>query len=187
MFILYANKNSLTVHEREVVTSGAVNVHRVRFEFSREWEGLNRVAVFKSGPSGAQTVPILLDGSGECVVPCEVTDPDDAGKRLYAGVCGSRDGAVVLPTVWADLGVIQPGAAPGWASGMTTPGLLDQLLARLDEKQDRLTGRPGQVVGFDGSGRPAAQDLTGGPGGLAIAGDEDVKQVLDEVFGPAGK
>lgn len=178
MFILCANKNSLAVHEREPVTSGSVNAYRVEFRFSSDWEGLNRVAVFRSGASGAQTVPILLDASGECVIPCEVTDPDDAGKRLYAGVCGSRDGAVVLPTVWADLGVIHPGVPSGWAAGMATPGMLDQLLARLDEKQDRLTGRPGQAV---------AQDMAEGPDGLAIATDEDVKQALDEVFGPAGK
>ena len=48
MFILQANKNKLAVLEREPVTSGSVNVYRARFEFSDDWEGLTRKAVFRA-------------------------------------------------------------------------------------------------------------------------------------------
>ena len=62
IFILRANKNKLGVLEREPVTSGSVNAYRVRFEFSPDWQGLTRKAVFKTG-KGSRTV--LLDESGE--------------------------------------------------------------------------------------------------------------------------
>ena len=101
MFVLCADKNKLTVRQREPVTSGSVNVYDVRFEFSEDWEGLTRTAVFRSG---SQSVSVLLDDSGECVIPWEVTDPDDRQKMLYAGVFGARDGTVTLPTVWAGRG-----------------------------------------------------------------------------------
>ena len=94
MFILCADKNELAVRQREPVTSGSVNAYQVRFEFSLEWEGLKRTAVFKAG---TEIRSILLDESGVCVIPWEVlTVPD---RRLMAGVCGARDGELVLPTI----------------------------------------------------------------------------------------
>ena len=49
MFVLYANKNQLTARKKEPVTSGSVNVYTARFEFSPDWAGLTRKAVFKAG------------------------------------------------------------------------------------------------------------------------------------------
>lgn len=162
MFQLYADKNKLALCQREPVTSGSVNVYRVRFEFSEDWAGLTKTVFFRSG---RQTVPLLLPEDGECVIPWEVTDPDDAGKTLYAGVCGTLGGRVVLPTVEASLGVILEGVA-GWpASPPPTPGVYEQILAVLEKKQDKLKGLPGQIVGFDESGEAAARDLPSGEGG----------------------
>lgn len=59
MFILNANKNQLTVRQREPVTSGSVNVYTARFEFSPDWQGLTRKAVFKAG---SESRTVLLDG-----------------------------------------------------------------------------------------------------------------------------
>lgn len=54
-----------------------------------------------------------------------------------------------------------------------------ELTALLAEKQDKLVGDPGQIVGF-------SEDKTaiaiGSPTGNNIATDEDVKQLLDEIF-----
>lgn len=69
MFVLYAKKNGLSVLEREPVTSGAMNANAVRFEFSPDWDGLSRTAVFQSGSREAS---VLLDRSGTCVVPWEI-------------------------------------------------------------------------------------------------------------------
>lgn len=125
MFRLYADKNKLDLLDREPVTSGSVNVYEAAFEFSEDWAGLERAAVFRAGEASAS---VLLEESGECSIPWEVlTTP---GVRLEAGVYGTRDGTTVLPTVWADLGYIHTGAAPGDEARPPTPDLWQQELAK---------------------------------------------------------
>ena len=150
MFVLCADKNKLTVRQREPLTSGSVNVYEVHFEFSEDWDGLTKTAVFKAG---AEAQSVLLDDSCVCSIPWESLQKPWA--RLTAGVCGTRDGGVVLPTIWAGLGVIQEGAVPVGDAGPSMPELWRQAL---DRKQDRLTGLPGQVVGFDEDGNAVPQD-----------------------------
>lgn len=104
MFKLYARKNELAVRDREPLTSGSVNVNRVEFAFSPEWEGLTKTAVFRAGKV---TRELLLPDSLECLIPWEVLEK--SGEQLYAGVCGTRGGELVLPTVWAHLGTVQEG------------------------------------------------------------------------------
>lgn len=178
MFTLYAKKNRLAVEEYEVLTSGSVNVYTARFKLSPEWEGLERTVVFKTVE---EPIAVPLDGTGECAIPWEVLKRPMV--HLYAGVYGTKDGNVVLPTVWADLGVIQEGVTCGTDSRPPTPPLWKQELA---QKQDALRGGPGQLVGFDEDGRAVAVDCGGLIGGEAAA-DEDTNEMLDEVFGPAGQ
>lgn len=125
MFILYANKNMLTLRKREPMTSGSVNAYEARFEFSEDWEGLTRTAVFKAG---SESRSILLDESGKCVIPWEVlTTPKIA---LRAGVYGTHGGELVLPTVWENLGIIQEGVTVGESARPPTPDLWEQELGR---------------------------------------------------------
>lgn len=125
MFILYADKTQLAVRKREPLTSGSVNVYEVRFELSPDWEGLTRTAVFKAG---SESRSILLDESGECVIPWEVLATP--GTALRAGVYGTRDEELVLPTVWENLGIIQEGVSPGETARPPTPDLWEQELGR---------------------------------------------------------
>ena len=150
MFILNAERSKLTVCQKEPVTGGSGEVYRVRFQFSRHWEELKAIAVFKAGDT-AVTVP--LDESGMCRIPWKVlTTP---GVQLRAGVYGTKAGSVVLPTLWAGLGTILEGTGDG--SGDTALEVLWE--QELKGKQDKLTGQPGQVVGFGQSGQAEAQDL----------------------------
>ena len=124
IFILYADKTRLALRQREPVTSGSVNVCQARFEFSEDWAGLTKTAVFEAG---GESRSVLLDGSGLCTIPWEVLA---APKReLRAGVYGTRGGDMVLPTVWANLGVILEGAAPAGELYPPTPELWEQALA----------------------------------------------------------
>lgn len=123
MFILYADKNRLTVRQRETVTSGSVDVYPVRFEFSEDWDGLSRTAVFHGG---GESRSVLLDGGGETTIPWEVLEVP--GRRLLAGVRGTRGGTEVLPTLWADLGPIWEGADTGQPGQPPTPDLWEQRL-----------------------------------------------------------
>lgn len=156
MFQLYANKNILLVRQKEPLTSGSVNVYRVGLAFSADWEGLAKTAVFRAGD---KTVSVIPDGAGECVVPWEVLQTP--GDTLSIGVYGTLGGEVVLPTIWATLGSILEGASPGDDAQPPTPDLWQQAL---DAKQDKLTGQPGQVVGFDEAGNAVPQENVGGTG-----------------------
>lgn len=153
MFVLHVDKNKVIFRDsNEIITSGSVNVYTVRFQFSTEWADLTRVAVFRAG---ADAKSILLDDTNQCTIPWEVLIK--AKRTLYVGVMGTKNGEVVLPTVWAALGEIKDGTSSAEAAGPPTPSLWEQELAR---KQDKLTGQPGQVVGFDESGSAVPQNLS---------------------------
>lgn len=131
MFDLYAEKNRLCVRQREPVTSGSVNVYRARFEFSEDWAGLAKTAVFRAGD---KSVSVLLDDTGQVAVPWEVLATP--GKRLEAGIYGVQGVEVVLPTVWADLGYILTGVAPVEEARPPTPDRWEQELARKGDRLD---------------------------------------------------
>ena len=160
MFILYADKNRLILRQREPLTSGSVNAYLVRFAFSPDWEGLTRTAVFRYG--GGEAVSVLLDGTDQCTIPWEVLTSH--GARLDVGVYGKLGEDVALPTVWANLGTVLAGAAPGDDARPPTPELWRQ---ELDQKGDNLD--------YDGlnlrlrSGEKVLSEVqvTGGSGGAA--------------------
>ncbi len=177
MFLLYANKTQLTVRRREPTTSGSVNVYPVCFEFSADWEGLTRTAVFKADGVSRSVLP---DESGECTIPWEVLEKPMV--RLMAGVYGTRGGEVVLPTIWADMGVIQPGVAPGREAQPPAPDLWRQ---ELGTKGDRLA-YDGLNLSLMSGDRvlSTVQVAGGGVSGGNVAADEEVNEMLNEVFGP---
>jgi len=131
MFELFAEKTKLTTLKKEQLTSGSVNVYKARFGFSADWEGLVKTAVFRAGNA---SVPVVLGVLGDCKIPWEVLAVP--GLRLDAGVYGTRGTEVVLPTVWADLGFICAGAAPGTPSFPPTPELWEQELERKGDGLD---------------------------------------------------
>lgn len=132
-FILYAKKNQLMLlpGQREPVTSGSVNVYPVRFEFSEDWDGLARTAVFQAG---GEPVSVLLDNTNACNIPWEVLV--SPGVQLRVGVYGTKGEDTVLPTIWASLGQVLPGAAPGKDAQPPTPELWEQALAGKGDKLD---------------------------------------------------
>lgn len=168
MFILYADKNRLTVRKREPVTSGSVNVYTARFEFSPDWDFLERVAVFKAG---AETRNVLLDDSGECVIPWEVLASH--GQPLTAGVFGTRGGDTVLPTVWAGLGIVLEGVTAGADAQPPTPDLWQQELAG---KGDGLTYDGLNLSLVAGDRALSTVQIAGGEGGYVYRFGHGLKQ-----------
>lgn len=116
MFVLYADKAQLTVREKEPITSGSVNVYPVRFEFSPDWDGLEKTAVFQAG---CRSWSILLEAGVEYTIPWEALKIP--GYCLFAGVYGQQGEEIVLPTIWANLGLIQPGRPPVRRPGRPRP------------------------------------------------------------------
>ena len=141
MFSLFAKKNVLAVNQREVVTSGSVNVYEVQFQFDSEWDGLEKTAVFRAGDC---TVSTLLDETAMCTIPWEVFQ--DAKRTLYAGVYGTKNGNTVLPTIWASLGEIRQGCEPGESTQPPTPSVYEQILAEIGNLDNLATSAKDSLV-----------------------------------------
>lgn len=134
MFVMEVRKNIATIVESEPMTSGSSKVYLIEFKFSPEWDDLSRVAVFRSGET---TIDVLLDDSNICFMPWEVLV--DHSIPVKFGVYGTRNGDVVLPTIWASTEVILEGVVTGASSKEPSPDIYEQILARLaklDELED---------------------------------------------------
>lgn len=125
-FHLIVNKNQIAVRKINTITSGSVNVYTVKFDFSDEWNDLEKVATFKSG---TESYSIVLDESNICIIPWESIK--EANLTLKVGVCGMKDSDIVLPTIWARLGTILPGAGIGSNAHPPTPDVLEQILGSI--------------------------------------------------------
>lgn len=101
----------------------------VEFTFDPTWSELQKTAVFRAG---GKTVDVLC-GEDAADVPWEVLKKP--GCHLWAGVYGTNaDGTVQTPTVWTDLGVIQPGTDPsGDESADPTLPVWQQLSNEVEE------------------------------------------------------
>lgn len=164
MFILYADKTKLALRRREPVTSGSINVYPVQFSFSPEWDGLQKTATFRAGNDSAS---VILEKSGEVSIPWEVLQTP--GLLLQAGVYGRKGAEIVLPTIWADLGVILEGTAPGENARPPTLELWEQALA---EKADGLE-YDGLTLSLTSDGRTLdSVQISGGDVVVPVPGPE---------------
>lgn len=127
MFVMNVDKNIATISRTEPMTSGSSKVYLVEFYFSPEWEDLQRVAVFRSGET---IVDVLLDDSNICFMPWEVMA--DYNVPVDFGVYGTKNGDVVLPTIWATTELILEGVVTGAEAQPPSPSLYQQLLDKLD-------------------------------------------------------
>ena len=90
----------------QLLTTGMVGAV-VEFSFDEVWDGLTKCAVFTDGVVAKD---VLLHGN-TCVIPHEVLTT--SGHVLCVGVYGTNAaGDVAIPTVYAEVGMIRPGADP---------------------------------------------------------------------------
>lgn len=106
----------------------------VEFLFSDEWAPLIKTAVFIAGSQKR----VVLEGAWRdniCIIPHECLAESDV--HLLVGVYGTNTGgSLVIPTVYADLGMIWTGAdADGETGAEASPELWAQLQAQLDLKE----------------------------------------------------
>lgn len=126
MFVMKVDKNIATISSSEPMTHGSVNVYLIEFQFSEEWDDLDKVAVFKTGDT---VVDILLDDTNMCMMPWEVLT--NYGRTVKFGVYGMKDSNIVLPTTWAATDVILEGVITGASAQPPSPTLYEQLLDRM--------------------------------------------------------
>lgn len=142
-FLVNVNKNLIQVETTETITSGSSNVYVMKFNFSDEWAPLERVAVFRRDQE--TPVNILLDDTNQCMIPWEVMTTPDA--VITFGVYGTMDGNVVLPTVWANGGIVVEGVITGVELEPPTPDIYQQILAKLSYIENNIgSGGASNVV-----------------------------------------
>lgn len=142
-FLVTVNKNLIDVETRETITSGSSNVYVMKFNFSDEWAALERVAVFRK--DSETPINVLLDETNQCMIPWEVmTTPDSV---ITFGVYGTMDGNVVLPTVWANGGLVVEGVITGIELEPPTPDIYQQILAKLAYIENNLGSSGGSGDG----------------------------------------
>ena len=94
--------------------SGSAGIYSLSFEFSPDWDGWGKTAVFQSETGDPIEVPIV----GEtCVIPWEVLQ---SPGRVKVGVYGVR-GDDTMPTAWADSLIVRKGTPTGTPSQPPTP------------------------------------------------------------------
>lgn len=141
------------------LTGGMVGAS-VSFSFSgSDWAALEKTAVFRAGDICRNVVQSDWDDD-VCAIPWECLQ--NTGERLLIGVYGTdTDGHLVIPTVYADCGWIQPGVDPTGDPAAEPGGpfyapLLEQALAKA-KASGLFDGPPGPqgdpgVPGPSGSG-----------------------------------
>lgn len=131
MITLTAAGNKLQVVTSELLTSGSVNVNEVQFTFDQEWDELDKTAVFEAND---ERISVLLDDEFQCVIPWEVLQ--ESGYHLKAGVLGTKNGEVILPTIWVDLGEIHCGVTNGDNTEPPTPDIYSQILETAEDAKE---------------------------------------------------
>ena len=126
MIQITADTRRAVVTNKELLTKGSAGI-QVQFTLSEDWAGLAKVAVFRQGDEG-ESVDCVLDSSLTCVVPPEILTTDD--EVVFCGVYGSNgQGTIIIPTIWASLGVVRPGTEPNTpATAEPTPEIWAQIL-----------------------------------------------------------
>lgn len=134
------------------MTSGSVNAFVCTFDFSEEWDGLNKFAVFKTNQ--IEPIRIFLGDKTSCFVPWEMFIA--AGETIRVGAYGMHgmpedaDSYIVMPTTWLTLGVVDEGVIFGKEPEEPTPDILEQILETkgdtLDYRENTLYLKAGDKV-----------------------------------------
>ena len=193
--IVEKNKALLSEWQGKILTSGTVG-EKLQFEFSPEWDGLVKTAVFSNGVDKLPDKTIRSDNTVE--IPAEALAR--AGVNLQVGVYGETlDGSLVIPTVYASLGVISQGAAktyrpahppaPDWTARVDrqlqeTVEIAEEMQRKADAGEFNGAGldikgaKPGQVAvvkTVDGNGKPIEWEpktMEGSGGGVDFTTDK---------------
>lgn len=161
------------------MTSGSVNVYLVQFAFSADWDELDKTAVFRAGDT---KISVVLDATNRCQIPWEVLE--NRGRPLEAGVYGTKNGTVVLPTIWATLGTIKEGASPGENTQPPTPDVYSQILAVAEKAQEIAQSVRDDADEGKFNGEPGPAGPEGPPGdGVPPINPEDEGKILGVLGG----
>ena len=123
--------------QSEPLTSGMVG-QPIHFEYSHDFDGLAVTAVFTDGKN---TVDVVNPGN-ECIIPHEVLTT--VGAIVKVGIYAVKGDKLVIPTIYAHIGVVLKGADPSgdvsidptlpiWAQTQALIGNLSELETQAKE------------------------------------------------------
>lgn len=161
MFTIDVQKVTARVSSRELITTGSVGCYDVSFEFDEIWNDLFKTACFKAGNCG-DIYEVLVEDD-QCQIPWEVTAHGNEGKSLLAGVQGTKDGVVVVPTIWVSLGIIRKGVKDGESTAPPSPDIYNQIVDQLGKQKIHNN--------LDGRDQPDAHPIE------AISGVEEIQNI----------
>ena len=125
---------------REPLTSGMVG-QTIHFEYSHDFDGSVITAVFTDGKN---TVNVVNPGH-ECIIPHEVLTT--VGATVQVGIYAVRDEELVIPTVYATIGVVLRGANPNeGSSGSPTIPTWQQIQEIIGDLDDLETEAKNNLV-----------------------------------------
>ena len=167
MIKITANGVCARAQRLEPLTSGMVGA-KVEFVLSPDFDGLTVTAVFTNG---AVTKDVLNPGA-ECFIPPEVLET--AGKTVKVGIYAVRGSEIVIPTVYAPIGEVLPGADPsGDTSTSATLPVWAQIEAMIGSLDDLTTEAKNNLVSAINE---AAQSGGGGTASIAMRVDGEYIQ-----------
>ena len=95
----------------EPLTVGMSKAVPVKLTMSADWDGLAKTAIFKAGTTQIDVTDTEWVDATTVFVPPEVLTK--AGSRVQFGLYGTdSDDAIVIPTIWVNLGKVQPAPDP---------------------------------------------------------------------------
>lgn len=146
--------------QNELLTSGSEGI-TVDVEYSHDFDGLQKAAVFTNGETSID----ILNPSDSVTIPWEVLSK--VGKRVKMGVYAYNTDGIVIPTVYADLGIVQQGADPNLDEN-ANPTL--PVWAEIEEDIDELDSRVTELEQQGGGGF----DIHGLTEADTIANDDEI-------------
>ena len=163
MIKITANGVCARAQRLEPLTSGMVGA-KVAFALSPDFDGLTVTAVFTNG---AVTKDVLNPGA-ECFIPPEVLET--AGKTVKVGIYAVSGSELVIPTVYAPIGVVLPGADPSGdtSTGATLPvwAQIEAMIGSLDdlttEAKNNLVAAINEAAQTGGGSASIAMRVDGG-------------------------
>ena len=186
--IVQAQKASCRKSSGEKITTGMVG-KKVSFDFSADWDGLVKTAVFEG--SGAAKDVVLTGDAAEIPHEC-LTVP---GGMLRVGVFGT-DGTIQTPTVYTDIGQIDQGADPsGDTSADPTLPIWAQLQAMMGDlssltttAKENLVAAINEAAKSGGTAADVKMQVAGGYIQYSSDGGKSWNNLIAmaELIGPAG-
>ena len=188
------NKTCGRCVQSEPLTSGMVG-QTIHFEYSHDFDGLAVTAVFTDGKN---TVDVVNPGN-ECVIPHEVLTT--VGAIVKVGIYATRGNELVIPTIYAHIGVVLKGADPGgdvsidptlpvWAQIQGIIGDLNDLdteaknnlVAAVNEVKQAADGKQDKLIAGDNITIAADGKTISATGGASLTDDDIIDALYEAGF-----